>query len=77
MKNSLEKILTSVGEQIKKVRTEQHLSQADLAARCGMEKATISRIEGGRVNVTFSTVLRVCKGLNIEANDLIRKALEP
>lgn len=44
---------------LKKVREERQLSLADVADRSGIDKSAISRIENGRGNPTFSTLLRL------------------
>lgn len=44
---------------LKKVREASQLSLADVAERSGIDKSAISRLENGRGNPTFSTLLRL------------------
>lgn len=55
-----------IGEAIKKARLMQNLTQEELGARMGVQRAQISKIESGR-NITFSTVARAFKALGIPA----------
>lgn len=55
-----------IGEAIRKARLEQELTQEELGARMGVQRAQISKIENGR-NLTFSTVARAFKALGIPA----------
>lgn len=53
-----------VGEAIKKARKEQHLTQAQLGEKVGVQKAQISKLEKGR-NMTISSLGRVFKALGV------------
>lgn len=55
-----------IGEAIKKARLMQNLTQEELGARMGVQRAQISKIESGR-NITFSTIARAFKALGIPA----------
>lgn len=55
-----------IGRLIKERRTEQGLSQADLAALAGMKQPDVSEIELGNKNITLSTLLRLCRILKIK-----------
>ena len=62
-----------IGTNIKRFRTEQELSQLDLAVMCNLEKTAISRIENGRTNLTLKTALILSDALEIEVVDLFKK----
>lgn len=49
--------------QILHMRSEQHLTQAELAARTGLRQSNISRIEKGESVPTIPTLSRIAKGL--------------
>lgn len=53
-----------VGEAIKKARKEQHLTQAQLGEKVGVQKAQISKLEKGR-NMTISSLSRVFRALGV------------
>lgn len=55
-----------IGEAIKQARIKQELTQEELGARMGVQRAQISKIESGH-NLTFSTIARAFKALGIPA----------
>ncbi|KPM50180.1 hypothetical protein AFM12_05610 [Jiulongibacter sediminis] len=63
------------GKNVCRERNEKGMSQNDLAATCGFEKTTISRIENGRTNCTIKTATTLAQALGISTsklfNDLI------
>ena len=56
-----------MGEAIKKAREERHLTQEQLGKMIGVKKAQVSRMENG-ANLSFSTIARVFKAMNISAH---------
>lgn len=60
-----EEVLIKMGQQIKRIRKEQQLSQMQLAEKCNFEKASMSRIESGQSNVTISTLEKISDALNV------------
>lgn len=55
-----------IGEAIKQARLKQDLSQEELGARMGVQRAQVSKIESGR-NLTLGTIARAFKALGIPA----------
>lgn len=55
-----------IGEAIKEARLKQSMTQEELGARMGVQRAQVSKIENGR-NLTFSTIARAFKALGIPA----------
>ncbi len=53
-----------IGAAIKQTRKQQNLTQEELGRMVGVQKAQISRIENGK-NLTFATVLKLFKAMNI------------
>ena len=51
-----------IGEAIKATRIKQHLTQDQLGALVGVQKAQISKIESGR-SITYATIVKVFKAL--------------
>lgn len=64
------KFLKAFGLNLKKVRLEKNVSQADLAFSCGMEISQISRLERGLLNTGISNIYLIAKYLEIEPKDL-------
>lgn len=56
-----------MGEAIKKAREERHLTQEQLGNLIGVKKSQVSRMENG-ANLSFSTMARVFKAMNISAH---------
>ena len=46
-----------------KARTEQNITQRQLAAKTGLTQADISRIENGEANPTLQTLKKIADGL--------------
>ena len=61
-----------IGEMIKKVRIERHLTQEELGKLIGVQKAQISKLENNANSATIDTVLRVFKALKAEINFSIK-----
>lgn len=59
------------GEQVRKVRTEQNLSQLQLAELAKVDLSTINRIERGEANITLRNAFKIAKALKIKLEDLI------
>lgn len=59
--------LYAIGAAIRETRKKQNLTQEELGRMIGVQKAQISRIENGR-NLTFATVLKLFKAMNISVN---------
>lgn len=52
-------------------RARAGVRQADLAARIGMPRATLSDIEGGRRKVTLGEAVELCEALGIGLPQLL------
>ena len=48
---------------IAEARSEQGLTQKELAERCGMKQTNLSRIERGKTSPTIDTLQRLANGL--------------
>jgi transcriptional regulator with XRE-family HTH domain len=59
--------------QVIELREKQGLTQAELAARCGMDQADISRIERGSTSPTTRTLQRIANALAADVR-LIERA---
>jgi HTH-type transcriptional regulator / antitoxin HipB len=56
--------LDILGQTIKKIREEKHLTQAQLGEMVGVKKAQISKIENSLTDARFETILKVFRALN-------------
>lgn len=56
---------------LREARLHRNWTQEELAARSGVEQATISNLETGRVqSPTWDTVSRLCKALRVKPEDV-------
>ncbi len=55
-----------LAQAIRKLRTDDHLSQETLGLRAEIHPTWISHIESGRVNPTWGNVRRIAAGLKVE-----------
>jgi transcriptional regulator with XRE-family HTH domain len=58
-------------------RTDNDLSQRDLARRLGMKQPQVARLELGEVNPNMDTLMRLASQLNIEFTIDVRPAGKP
>lgn len=52
-------------DNLSRIRKEQDISQADLAAMVGANQATISKIERGNLSVTLALIYKIAEALNV------------
>ncbi|HTL10318.1 MAG TPA: helix-turn-helix transcriptional regulator [Chitinophagaceae bacterium] len=61
--------LAGLGARIKELRIKKNISQKDLAMECNFEKASMSRIESGKTNITILTLYKIMSALNADVKD--------
>ena len=59
------------GRVLKKLRTDQGLSQENLALEAGLERTFISMMERGLRQPSLTTILKIAAVLNIPASDIV------
>jgi transcriptional regulator with XRE-family HTH domain len=64
-KNQETLLLQGLGSRIKEIRKSKGLSLTQLSHDCNMEKASLSRIESGKVNISYLTLYRIGRCLNV------------
>jgi DNA-binding XRE family transcriptional regulator len=52
-----------LGEMIKQIRKERHLTQEELGKLVGVNKSQISKLERNTKNVTLATILKIFRAL--------------
>lgn len=62
----------TLGTRIRQLRTEQSLSQEELADRAGLHRTYIGAVERGERNVSLDNILAIAKALKITASELLR-----
>lgn len=72
METTKEDILKKFGEHIKSLRTESGLSQDDIVLNSyKITKGTISDIENGKRNLSFTTLIDLAKGMKRHPTELV------
>jgi transcriptional regulator with XRE-family HTH domain len=66
------KFLNSIGARIKELRIKKDMTQHELAIRCNFEKASMSRIESGKTNITVLTLRKISKALDVDMVEFFR-----
>lgn len=54
-----------IGKRIRNYRTQQRLSQEELAERCGLHPTYIGQVERGEKNATIESISKIAAGLNV------------
>lgn len=64
-------LLRRLGQRLTVLREQQQLTAKDLALRSGIEVGKLTRIEAGQVNILFTTILALARGLGITPEELL------
>tara|TARA_R100000353_G_C6509208_1_gene196200 strand:+ start:2722 stop:2943 length:222 start_codon:yes stop_codon:yes gene_type:complete len=63
--------LVKFGDNLRKRRVAQSLSQKQLGFETGLTREFINRIENGKVNISLTNVVEIAKALNIHPRELL------
>ena len=63
-----------VGENVRRYRRENGLSQQEVANRMGVDRAYVSGLELGQRNPTVVTLWHAAQALGVEVNLLLKEA---
>jgi len=58
-----EKVVMQLGKELRRMRLERNLSQAEVAKRGGLDRTTVVKLEGGRA-ATLLTVVQVLRAMD-------------
>ncbi|MFT0890836.1 helix-turn-helix domain-containing protein [Pseudochelatococcus sp. G4_1912] len=61
----------SIGEALRERRSYHGWTLADVAAKTGISKSTLSKIENNLISPSYQSILQLCAGLDIEIGDLV------
>jgi transcriptional regulator with XRE-family HTH domain len=64
----------ALGAAIRALRDERELKQANVAEDAGITVAHLSKIEGGKVNPTWTTVVSIGEALGVSISELAKAA---
>lgn len=62
------------GNAVRSSRTRQHLTQEELAERCGLSQKFVGEIERGVANPTIETVSQIARALTVDISELFGAA---
>ena len=71
VKDSDKVLIEELGKRISFYRKEKGLTQSHLSDLAVMEKSDVSRIELGKTNPTFKTLMCILKDLEIPLKELV------
>lgn len=60
-----------IGQEIRRIRTEQKLTLDEAAQLCGVSKAMLGQIERGESNPTIATLWKISSGLRVSLSSLL------
>jgi transcriptional regulator with XRE-family HTH domain len=60
-----------IGNLIREIRKSKSISQEQLSERSGLDRSFISMLERGKKNPTLSTLIKLCKALDVSLTELI------
>ena len=66
----MSELLQLIGKRIREFRKMRHLSQGELAEKCGLHPAYIGQLERGEKNATLESIQSICRGLQITMDQL-------
>lgn len=69
--NALNKFLTVFGKRIKKLRESKNYTLEEMDALCDIDPSDFSKIEKGKTNITFRTLIKISRGLNVNPKELL------
>ncbi len=62
--------LMAFGKRVRSMRKRKGMSQLDLALAVSKDRSEISKIENGRLNIEFLTIVKIVIALESELSDL-------
>ncbi|HAM56349.1 MAG: hypothetical protein A2X51_14350 [Candidatus Rokubacteria bacterium GWC2_70_24] len=65
-------LVERLAKRIKALREQRGLSQESLAAKAGVSRGYLARLETGRHDPTVGTVEKLAKALRIKVTDLLK-----
>jgi transcriptional regulator with XRE-family HTH domain len=65
-------LMKQLGARIRMIREELHLTQAECAAICQIDRAHMSRLERGFKNTSVLHLAKLADGLGVEIADLFK-----
>lgn len=75
MDDELRDVLTKVGQRVREVRIERHLTLAQVAAKAGVTRAFVSQVERGQTAASVSNMYRISAAIGLDLGTLFEPPL--
>lgn len=67
-----EELLKKFGKQLATLRKQRNLSVRELATAANLEYGNVRKIEAGKVNLLFTTILALARALEVSPDELLQ-----
>ena len=67
----MQRLAAEIGQRIRSYRLAMHMSQEELAEKCGLHPTYIGQLERGEKNVTVESLAKVARGLSVPVCRLV------
>jgi transcriptional regulator with XRE-family HTH domain len=74
--NGLQRNPTRIGHVLRERRSHHGWTLAEVAAKTGVSRSTLSKLENDLITPSYQTILQLCSGLGIEISDLVGRPRE-
>jgi transcriptional regulator with XRE-family HTH domain len=64
--------IKAFGKKVKEARLRCSMTQLDLSVAIGKDRSEISKIENGKINIEFNTLVRLADALKLEIYDFFK-----
>ena len=68
----MDKISKQLGQNMKRIRSKNGMSQGDIARALEVDRGYISNIENGKKNPTIATIQKLANALGVSADELLK-----
>ncbi len=66
-----EDVLLRFGRQVAALREQNNIGIEELASRSGLDEEQIEGIEGGKINIRYTSLLALARGLGVTPRQLL------
>lgn len=73
MTDENKQLLAQFGSILKQIRTDKGFTLLELEVRTGINEGELSKIENGKRNLAFTTLVKLAKGLEIPVSKLLTR----
>lgn len=71
MQDEIKKYTKPLGERIRKLRNDKNLTLQNVCYKNFLEPSTLSRIEKGKVEPKYVTLIRIAKAFDMKVSELL------